>query len=48
MSKPKNYEKLNYTENKETNFWLIINTVFTILTGIATVALTIYQIFKAL
>lgn len=41
-----NYEKEQLTEQKETNFWLILNTVFTILNGIAATILAIIALNK--
>jgi len=38
-----NYDKKNYKELKEINFWFIINTIFTILTGVATLILAVMQ-----
>ena len=39
----KNYEKLQYKEQEKTNFVLWINTVFTVITGVATLVLAIIQ-----
>jgi hypothetical protein len=41
-----NYEKQQVHEQEQTNYILIINTVFTILTGIATIILSIIAIWK--
>lgn len=38
-----NIEEKQYKELKEINFWFIINTIFTILTGMATLVLAIAQ-----
>ena len=43
--KKMNYEKRQLEEQKETNTVLWINTIFTILTGLATLVLTVYQLF---
>jgi hypothetical protein len=40
-----NYEKLQYNEHRETNLILWINTIFTVLTGIATLVLALYGFF---
>ena len=39
-----NYEKQQFEEQEQTNFILIINTIFTVLTGIATIILAIIQL----
>lgn len=44
--KEKNYEKLQFAEQEETNFILWLNTGFTILTGLATVVLAVLQYIK--
>ena len=42
----KNYEKLSYHEHKETNLVLWINTIFTILTGIGVIILSVLEYLK--
>lgn len=41
-----NIEEKQYKELKEINFWFIINTIFTIITGVATLVLAILQYIK--
>ncbi|MCK9369514.1 hypothetical protein M0R04_06325 [Candidatus Dojkabacteria bacterium] len=41
-----NYEKEQVIQQEKTNLWLIVNTAFTILTGLATVALAFADYFK--
>ena len=45
MNKLLRYEKAQLKEQRETNFILWVNTIFTVLTGVAVLALTVYQIF---
>lgn len=44
--KETNYEKLQFVEQKETNFVLWVNTGFTILTGVAASILAYLQYIK--
>ena len=46
MGIKKDYEKLQYTEQKETNLVLWINTVATIITGMAAIVLSIVALIK--
>lgn len=45
MKKP-NYEKQNHEELEQLNFWFIVNTIFTILTGVATLVLSVIALLK--
>ena len=40
----KNYEKLQYQEQSETNYILWVNTIFTIISGVATLILAIISL----
>lgn len=46
MKKQPNYEKRQYEEQKETNTVLWINTIATIITGLATLVLSILAFIK--
>jgi hypothetical protein len=43
---PVNYDKAQYRELKQINIWFVINTIFTILTGAATIILAILEYTK--
>lgn len=38
-----NYDKKQLDELKEINFWFIVNTIFTIITGLATLGLGVLE-----
>ena len=42
----KDYEKLQYHEQRETNLWLIVNTVATVIMGIASIIIALVMLFK--
>lgn len=42
----KDYDRLQFRELEQTNLWIIINTIATILTGVAAVALSIIALTK--
>jgi len=44
--KPFNYEREQYHEQERTNWWLIVNTAFTIIAGIATTAIAYLSYIK--
>lgn len=45
MSKNVDYDKENNEELESIDRWMAVNTVFTIITGIGSLGLLIYQIF---
>lgn len=46
MKKIKDYEKLQFDEQKETNLILWVNTIFTIITGIGVLIISLFEYFK--
>lgn len=46
MKREINYEKKNHEELEQLNIWFIVNTIFTILTGVATLGLAILSYLK--
>lgn len=46
MKKIKDYEKLQFDEQKETNIILWINTIFTIITGIGVLIISLLEYFR--
>lgn len=43
MPRKTDYEKLQFKEQKETNLVLWINTIFTIITGVGTIVLSVLE-----